>query len=87
MAAMKSAVGTYSSNSDSSEARKLKEVWNTAALKFTAKDISFHPVRYVSSSSMYLLVRKTVVIASRQIICIGGSPGQVRLLHWARSSV
>jgi len=42
---MKSAVGTYSS--DSSEARKLKEVWNSAALNksTTSKEISFHPIR------------------------------------------
>ena len=45
---MKSAVGTYYSSDGSEAARKLKEVWNRAALNksTTSKEISFHPVRY-----------------------------------------
>merc|ERR1719342_1429522 len=45
---MKSALGTYSGDSSEAVARKLKDVWNRAALNkstTTSKEISFHPVR------------------------------------------
>ena len=54
---MKSAVGTYYSSDGSEAARKLKEVWNSAALNksTTSKEISFHPVRYYDYYDYYVL--------------------------------